>query len=667
MTGREPDQLVWARLVARLRQAIPGLGEQAAHDALAAARVRVRALRGLDAHLATHPDALTSGDPRCPLPLMRLAWVLADAGHARVRPPRCAHCGQPARRMRKLTPQGRVCDRCAERVRARRCGACGKQAQIARRADDTTPDLCQACYQRTLPQAQCEFCGHQRVCHRAPDGRRRCAACRPMPRQDCAHCGQRRPVQARWPLGPVCAACYDYIREHPATCARCGLVAVLTGRSHGGAGLCGPCCGYDRDYLCQSCGQPGELHASRTCHRCVLRQRLASLLTTPASPATPQLRPLAEALAAADNPRTMLEWLRKPTGQLFTRLARDGAPITHDLLDTLPPGKPEAYLRATLVAAGVLPSRDEELERLGPWLDHLLRDRPASHARLVRPFATWQILRRARRNARTRTFTTGAAGFARARILIALEFLTWLDTRHRPLSQLTQSDVDTWLTTGSSNRYNIRYFLDWAGQRRLAPVTAIPWRPEDRPTSFLDPSQQWQHLRRCLTDDTLPLDLRAAGALILLFGTKISRIVALRTSDITTTSDGTYLTLGDNPVLLPPALSQLVHQLAASPHNLSALTRNLGGTTYLFPGKTAGHHLTTKHLGNELVRHGLDTRAARNTALITLATDLPAAVLAELLGLNIHTAERWTSYAKRDWTSYLAARDTTSPEEYRTP
>jgi len=664
VTGREPDQLVWARLVARLRQAIPGLGEQAARDALAAARVGVRALRSLDAYLAAQPDALTSGDPRCPLPLMRLAWVLADAGHDRVRPPRCAHCGQPARRMRKLTPDGRVCDRCAGQARARRCGSCGTQAQIIRRADATTPDLCQACYQRSLPHEDCEFCGQQRVCHQAPDGRRRCASCRPMPRHDCAHCGQHRPVQAHWPLGPVCSSCYEALRQHPATCDRCGLVAVLTGRGPGGARLCGTCCGDDRDYLCQSCGQPGELHDSGTCHRCVLRQRLDSLLTTPA---IPQLRPLAEALATAGNPKTMLNWLRRPTGQLFTRLARDGAPITHDLLDTLPPGKPEAYLRASLVATGVLPPRDEELERLGPWLDHLLRDRPAGHARLVRPFATWQILRRARRNARTRAFTSGSAGFARARILIALEFLTWLEERHRPLSQLTQADVDTWLTTGSTNRYNIRYFLDWAGQRNLAPATAVPRRPEDQPTSFLDPSQQWQHLHHCLTEDTLPPGLRVAGALILLFGTKISRIVALRTSDITTTSDGTYLTLGDNPVLLPPALSQLVHQLAASPHNLSALTRGPASTTYLFPGKTAGHHLTTKHLGNELTRHGLDTRAARNTALITLAADLPAAVLAELLGLNVHTAERWIGYAKRDWTSYLAARDTTSPEEYRTP
>jgi hypothetical protein len=43
-------------------------------------------------------------------------------------------------------------------------------------------------------------------------------------------------------------------------------------------------------------------------------------------------------------------------------------------------------------------------------------------------------------------------------------------------------------------------------------------------------------------------------------------------------------------------------------------------------------------------------------ALIALATDLPAPVLAELLDLHISTAVRWVTYVKRDWTDYLAAR-----------
>jgi hypothetical protein len=44
------------------------------------------------------------------------------------------------------------------------------------------------------------------------------------------------------------------------------------------------------------------------------------------------------------------------------------------------------------------------------------------------------------------------------------------------------------------------------------------------------------------------------------------------------------------------------------------------------------------------------------SALVTLAADLPAAVLADLIGIHINSAVRWTHYAQRDWASYLAAR-----------
>jgi hypothetical protein len=39
-----------------------------------------------------------------------------------------------------------------------------------------------------------------------------------------------------------------------------------------------------------------------------------------------------------------------------------------------------------------------------------------------------------------------------------------------------------------------------------------------------------------------------------------------------------------------------------------------------------------------------------------LAADLPAAILAGLLGMHVNTAVRWVTYARRDWTGYLAAR-----------
>jgi hypothetical protein len=60
-------------------------------------------------------------------------------------------------------------------------------------------------------------------------------------------------------------------------------------------------------------------------------------------------------------------------------------------------------------------------------------------------------------------------------------------------------------------------------------------------------------------------------------------------------------------------------------------------------------------LVRQLNTHGIQARIAGSAALINLATDLPAAILADLLGLHINIAVRWVKRAKRDWASYLAA------------
>ena len=113
--------------------------------------------------------------------------------------------------------------------------------------------------------------------------------------------------------------------------------------------------------------------------------------------------------------RILLGLLRADGGsaRLLGGLARTGDPITHDLLDELPQTQALRYVRDMLVSSGVLPARNEHLERLAPWLEHLLHDKPTHHARLIRPFAHWFVLRRARRAATRRTFTRGSADFAR--------------------------------------------------------------------------------------------------------------------------------------------------------------------------------------------------------------------------------------------------------------
>jgi hypothetical protein len=57
-----------------------------------------------------------------------------------------------------------------------------------------------------------------------------------------------------------------------------------------------------------------------------------------------------------------------------------------------------------------------------------------------------------------------------------------------------------------------------------------------------------------------------------------------------------------------------------------------------------------------LRRHEIDTLPSRNAALIALAGQLPTPVLADALGIHIHTARHWASYLQRDWSTYLAER-----------
>ena len=61
-------------------------------------------------------------------------------------------------------------------------------------------------------------------------------------------------------------------------------------------------------------------------------------------------------------------------------------------------------------------------------------------------------------------------------------------------------------------------------------------------------------------------------------------------------------------------------------------------------------------MGHRLRELSIEPRAARNAALLQLGAELPSVVLADLLGIHIGTAERWTAAAGARWTHYAAAR-----------
>ncbi|WP_327092512.1 hypothetical protein OIE66_18280 [Nonomuraea sp. NBC_01738] len=573
----------------------------------------------------------------------------------------CVSCGRTAAAA-LLAEEGAYCHLCYDQHRRplRLCGRCGKMGKIRRNAHDDQPDLCGNCYRG--PERTCSRCGRVRPCVRITSDEPICHTCYARderPRTTCARCQRDMPVQIYWPIGPVCQGCYTAIVRSPAACAHCHQPHPLIGRDANGAGICGPCAGHDIDFTCRQCGRSGYPYGHGRCAYCVLADKVTALLTGPDGAVAPELQPLAEAFARVHLPFTAIHWIRQsPSAKILTHLVAENRPITHDLLDELPPTRNLHYIRQALVQTGVLPQRDEDLERLPAWLEHHLADKPIEHANLVRPFLHWSLLRRARSRVQRRAFPASIGRQLRRRIMIALDLLAWIDQQGTTLAELGQDDVDRWLDEEQTQRRNsARYFLTWTADRGLSRRLTVPAIPRQEPADLLDDDQRWRLLQRCLTDDTLPISVRAAGALVLLFGLQLQRIRHLSADQITEKGGHTYLTAGRHPVLLPPRLGALIRELAAQPPPRLMIAHR-PDIRWLFPDRIPGRPLDLTSLTTQLNRHGISARPARNGALAALASDLPAEILADLLGLHLNTAVRWVTYARRDWTDYLASRAT---------
>lgn len=746
------------RIADALTEAMPGLDAEAARKLLERLGAdRGIPLRELDEHLAGHPDALSSGDPRCPKAVVRLARALADAGHSEATPPACSGCGRAGIDLPRSGPGGRVCQACAakspenkkacawcgtsSRIVARRdeggiclpcyrkdpqvtvecagcgrirmpvtrdpggrplceacwtppehvcaacgrtgpakvigpagalcnacyqrlsrprrpCGNCGRHLPVTRRATDDSPDLCWNC--AAPPQGTCSACGRHRPCITTPDGRLYCRPCRPRAASPCSACGEVRPVTARWPRGPVCSSCYARVLDHPRECPGCGRQQPLIARDEDGSHICGPCAGLPGAYTCESCGKGGRLYAGGRCPRCVLAARLNEHLAGPDGRISRQLLPMRDALAAATAPRSILSWLMKsPNARLLGDLAANGTPLSHDVLDELPPSRYEHYVRQALVHTGVLPERHEDLDRIPAWLDQALAGRPSAHAALIRPFTSWFLLRRARRRAAHRGRPAMAGSYTRTRIRVALELLDWLGEQQLALGDLTQARLDEWLAAGNTRRYTIRYFLTWSARRGLVPQLTVPAIPRPDTNRILTEDERWDRLSRLLGDSTLPVDVRAAGSLVLLFGLHASRVRHLRTSQLIEDDGQLRLAIGSPPLLIPPKLAVLLRQLAAAPPRKPRISAadSRDDPRWLFPGLVPGRPAGQSGFNHKLREHGIDARPARGAALIALLEDVPPPILADTLGLHVNTAVRWAAIAQRDWTAYLAARD----------
>jgi hypothetical protein len=156
-----------------------------------------------------------------------------------------------------------------------------------------------------------------------------------------------------------------------------------------------------------------------------------------------------------------------------------------------------------------------------------------------------------------------------------------------------------------------------------------------------------------LHDDTLELTDRVAGALLLLYGQQLSRITTMTTDQIVRRGEQVTVRFGRDDIDIPQPLAGL---LVALIHD-GRRYRGVGSpatTRWLFPGMLPGRPLTASRLGERLRQLGIHAQPAHRATLMSLAGQLPAAVLADLLNIAPTTAVNWVRDAGGDWTRYAA-------------
>jgi hypothetical protein len=329
--------------------------------------------------------------------------------------------------------------------------------------------------------------------------------------------------------------------------------------------------------------------------------------------------------------------------------------LDHRQLDALAErGMVTNNLQHLLTSLGVLPGRDAELARLEHQLQASLDTiGDPDRRRLLAGYVRWQLLRRARVASQAGGCTAAQRHVATANLRATRRLLDWLDQHDQTLAGLDQALLDDYLLSFPAQRGRLGNFLAWARRQRIVRGVELRW--PDRPLQVvpLDQDHRWTLARRLLHDDAIPVAHRVAAVLVVLFAQTPARIATLTLDAVTTTDDTVTVDLRRSPIEVPEPLARMLRQHLASRAGLGRVTTADPGP-WLFPGRHPHKPAQVHTIQRWVHACGVTpVQAHRASALADLAGQLPAPVVADLLGVWVGTAVKWSKLAGRPWGQYL--------------
>lgn len=478
-------------------------------------------------------------------------------------------------------------------------------------------------------------------------------------RAECTRCGVTTHT-LMLPTGPLCSRCRRDIAYHPRVCPECLELRPVAYPSFTmyNVLVCAACAGEHSVFACAECGREDHPYGATRCARCILNEQLTGLFTHPLSGEfCDELRPVFEELMRARRPQSVISWLQKPPAngaRVLGQMARGEAPISHDTFQHMPAGRSESYLRDLLTATGVLPPYQPAIERMERWLDERLRGLPVDDAQLIGRYARWHHLRRLRSLAECGEVTKPVIYRARSNVIGAVRLSAWAAREGTTIALLTQPQLESYLAAHPGGRNTQQGFIAWLHRSKENTRISLPWRSFTPPEVVVSDSERWDSVERLLHDDTITLYARIGGLFMLLFAQSLGSIVKMKTAQVVLEPDGRVLVAFDGTfVEMPPGLDTLIRDYSQNRGTPTISGRDHG---WLFPGRHPGSHLVTDVFRSKLVTAGIHPGDARKAAMFSLAGQVPAPVLADLIGVADKTAVKWAVLAARDWSGYVAQR-----------
>lgn len=403
---------------------------------------------------------------------------------------------------------------------------------------------------------------------------------------------------------------------------------------------------------CPRCGRPRPKDRA-LCWHCITREASAAALDDGHGAVDVRFRGLHDALCAAPSPVSVYHWLRQPPVTDRLRALTSGqVELSHEGIDSFPAGQGREHFRERLVAAGVLPARNKYLAAFDRWAAaRLAAVGDDEHRQILRVYLQWHHQRRLREKAEIGRLDESAAGQARQQTNVAADFLVFLAHRGRDLAACSQADIDAWFAAGTTTRWAARSFLAWAIDTRHCPRLSVPnYRGQAAPA--LSQPERLRILNRLFHDDTVPLVERVAGSLLLLYAQPVARIRRLRLEDLRYRQAETSIRIAGQWLPIPEPIGSLALQL--SHHRENTGTFNHDGP-WLFPGRSPHQAIQAEQLAERLAKVGIN-RVGRLAALNHLVAEIPAPVLAKLIGYSPNVVAQHAVHQRVDWASYAALK-----------